>query len=781
MKNKINKVVLAYSGGLDTSVILKWLIETYGCEVVAFSADLGQPEPMGNVEQNALKTGAVKAYVDDLKETFVKDYVFPMFRANAIYEGQYLLGTSIARPLIAKRQMEIAELEGADAVSHGATGKGNDQVRFELAYLAMNPHIKIVAPWREWDLNSRTALMDFAAKHSIAVPTTHAKPYSTDGNMLHISYEGGILEDPWAAPPDDIFQLTVGIEQAPDTPEIIEVGFDGGNPVTIDGKALSPAVMLAELNRLGGKHGIGRVDLVENRYVGMKSRGVYETPGGTILRQAHMAMESITLDREVMHLRDGLIPKYAELVYNGFWFSPERELLQTLVDETQKRVTGTVRLKLCKGNCMVQGRKSDYSLYSEAHATFEDDNVYSQKDAEGFIRLNALRMRIRKADGEIGGAMSGKPWDGRFAERTDSSVEAFTSSIDVDRRLYPYDIAGSIAHSKMLAKVGVLTSQEADLLVEGLGRIQRDLDHGTFEFDDSLEDIHMHIEARLLQDVGKVAQKLHTARSRNDQVALDVRMFVRDATRGIIDLLVNLQKVLIDMAGRHIDVIMPGYTHVQRAQPVLLSHHWMAYCEMFARDTDRFTDSLVRTDVMPLGAAALAGTTYPIDRAYTAELLGVLTDIGQQHGCRGRPGLRHRIHRRRRHLHGPSEPHFRGTGALVVVGIRIHQHARCLCHGQQHHAPEEESRCVRTGPGQDRLCIWRSHGCIDHDEGPAHDLQPGHAGRQGPPVQDHGHPSGLSGHLRANATPDRGRCRPHAAGGLQRLPQRHRHGRLPGG
>jgi argininosuccinate synthase len=381
---------------LDTSVILKWLIETFDCEVVTFSADLGQPDPMGDVEKNAYKTGAVKAYVDDLKEEFVRDYVFPMFRANAIYEGQYLLGTSIARPLIAKRQMEIAAMEGANAVSHGATGKGNDQVRFELAYLAIDPQIQIIAPWRDWDLNSRTALMAFAKKHGIDVPTTHAKPYSMDGNLLHVSYEGGVLEDPWAAPPEDIFTLTVSPEAAPDTPETIELGFESGNPVTLNGKALTPAQMLAELNRLGGKHGIGRVDLVENRYVGMKSRGVYETPGGTILRQAHMALESITLDREVHHLRDSLIPKYAELIYNGFWFSPEREMLQGMIDDTQQHVDGTVRLRLYKGNCILAGRKSDHSLYSEAHATFEDDTVYSQKDAEGFIRLNALRLRIRQ-------------------------------------------------------------------------------------------------------------------------------------------------------------------------------------------------------------------------------------------------------------------------------------------------------------------------------------------------------------------------------------------------
>ncbi len=395
MSANVKKVVLAYSGGLDTSVILKWLIETYQCEVVTFSADLGQPEPLGNVEQNALKTGAVKAYVDDLKEEFVRDFVFPMFRANAIYEGCYLLGTSIARPLIAKRQMEIARLEDADAVSHGATGKGNDQVRFELGYLAMDPHIKIIAPWREWNLNSRTALMDFARKHGISVPTTHAKPYSTDANLLHISYEGGILEDPWQGPPDDIFQLSVSPQQAPDTPEVIEITFTTGNPTAINGRPLSPAAMLTELNRLGGGHGVGRVDLVENRFVGMKSRGVYETPGGTILRAAHMAMESITLDREVQHLRDSLIPKYAQLIYNGFWFSPERRLLQTMIDETQRFVNGVVRLQLYKGNCTVQGRKSEHSLYSEAHATFEDDVVYSQKDAEGFIRLNGLRLRIQ--------------------------------------------------------------------------------------------------------------------------------------------------------------------------------------------------------------------------------------------------------------------------------------------------------------------------------------------------------------------------------------------------
>jgi len=394
--DSVKKVVLAYSGGLDTSVILKWLIETYACDVVAFSANIGQGDELDHVKENAINTGASKVYIDDLQETFVKDYVFPAFRANAIYEGKYLLGTSLARPLIAKRQMEIAKIENADAVSHGATGKGNDQVRFELSYLAIDPNIKIIAPWREWKLNSRSALMDFARQHGIKVPTTHAKPYSTDRNLLHISFEGGRLEDPWQQPPEDMFTLTTSPREAPDEPEIIEITFEQGNPVAINDEHMSPANLLKTLNTLAGRNGIGRADIVENRFVGMKSRGVYETPGGTVLRAAHMAIESITMDREVMHLRDSMIPKYSELVYYGFWFSPEMELLQNMVDQTQQNVSGKVRLELYKGNCMILGRKSDESIYSEDFATFEDDDVYRQKDAEGFIRLNALRLRIQK-------------------------------------------------------------------------------------------------------------------------------------------------------------------------------------------------------------------------------------------------------------------------------------------------------------------------------------------------------------------------------------------------
>ncbi len=399
----VNKVVLAYSGGLDTSIILKWLIETYHCDVVAFAADLGQGEDLGEIEEKALRTGACKAIVEDLKEEFVARYVFPAFRANVIYEGQYLLGTSIARPLIAKRQIEIARSEGADAVSHGATGKGNDQVRFELAYLALDPGIKIIAPWREWDFNSRQALLDFAHKHGIPVPVTKDKPYSCDANLLHISYEGGILEDPWNEPDPSMFVLTVDPQQAPAEPEVIEIDFERGDPVAVNDQRMSPARLLQHLNEVGGRHGVGRADVVESRFVGMKCRGVYETPGGTIMRIAHRALEAITLDREVMHIRDSLIPDYARLIYNGFWFAPERELLQQMVDLSQENVYGRVRLQLYKGSCQVTGRRSERSLYDPSFATFEEDDVYQQSDAAGFIRLQALRLRIasllRKARG----------------------------------------------------------------------------------------------------------------------------------------------------------------------------------------------------------------------------------------------------------------------------------------------------------------------------------------------------------------------------------------------
>jgi argininosuccinate synthase len=395
-KTQVKKVVLAYSGGLDTSVILRWLIETYHCEVVAYCADLGQEEELEGVREKALKTGATKVYIDDLRDVFVKDYVFPMLRANAVYEGSYLLGTSIARPLIAKRQIEIALQENADAVAHGATGKGNDQVRFELTYYALKPDVKVIAPWRTWDLDSRGKLIDYAARHGIPVPVTKAKPYSMDRNLFHISYEGGILEDPWSEPPADMFVWTKSPEQAPDKPQYIEIDYVKGDPVAVEGKKLSPAKLLAELNRIGGAHGIGRADVVENRYVGMKSRGVYETPGGTLLHAAHRALESITVDREVLRLRDSLVPRYAEMIYYGYWFAPEREVLQQTIDAAQANVTGRARLKLYKGAAYVAGRKSDVSLYDPGIATFEEGAGYNQADAEGFIRLNALRLRLRR-------------------------------------------------------------------------------------------------------------------------------------------------------------------------------------------------------------------------------------------------------------------------------------------------------------------------------------------------------------------------------------------------
>lgn len=397
MKKKINKVVLAYSGGLDTSIILKWLQDVYGCEVVTFTADIGQGEELESAREKAKLLGIKEEniFIEDLKEEFVRDYVFPMFRANTIYEGEYLLGTSIARPLIAKRQMEIAKITGADAVAHGATGKGNDQVRFELGYLAFDPNIHVIAPWREWDLNSREKLLAYAQTHRIPIEKRGKKsPYSMDANLLHISYEGGILENPAAEPEEDMWRWTTSPEKAPNTPEYIEIGYEKGDPVAINGERLSPAALLAKLNAYGNKHGIGRVDIVENRYVGMKSRGCYETPGGTIMLKAHRAIESLTLDREEAHLKDELMPKYAKLIYNGFWFSPERKMLQAAIDETQKNVNGTVRIKLYKGGVSVVGRSSPNSLFNVEYSTFEEDAVYNQKDAAGFIRLNALRFII---------------------------------------------------------------------------------------------------------------------------------------------------------------------------------------------------------------------------------------------------------------------------------------------------------------------------------------------------------------------------------------------------
>ena len=395
-KPAVKKIVLAYSGGLDTSVILGWLRQEYGAEVIAYCADVGQGEELAPVDGKARASGASHVVIEDLREVFARDYVFPILRANALYEGTYMLGTSIARPLIARRQVEIALEHGADAVAHGATGKGNDQVRFELTFAALAPQLKVIAPWRDWDFQGRADLIAYAEKHAIPIPVTREKPYSSDRNLLHMSFEGGILEDPWREPYDDMFVMTTAPEKAPDRPQYVEIEYRGGDPVAVDGEALSPASLLARLNEIGGRHGIGRMDIVENRYVGMKSRGVYETPGGTILHVAHRAVESLTLDREVVHLRDGLIPRYAEMVYYGTWFAPEREMLQAAIDESQKPVAGVARIKLYKGNATVAGRKAEKSLFDPGIASFEEAGGYRQSDATGFISLNGLRLRLRK-------------------------------------------------------------------------------------------------------------------------------------------------------------------------------------------------------------------------------------------------------------------------------------------------------------------------------------------------------------------------------------------------
>ncbi len=392
----LNKIILAYSGGLDTSVILRWLIEEYKAEVVAFVADLGQGEDLGEIKEKALNTGASKVYVKDLKEEFIRDFIFPAIKANALYEGLYLMGTSLARPLIAKAQIEVAKKENSNAVAHGATGKGNDQVRFELTYYALEPNIKVIAPWREWGLKSRKDLIEYAEKHGIPVPVTPDKPYSCDRNLFHTSYEGGILEDPWKEPAENMFEMSISPEMAPDEPTYLDIGFERGEPVSIDGKSMSPLEIISTLNKVGGSNGVGRVDMVENRFVGIKSRGVYETPGGTILHAAHRSVESITVDREVMHLRDSLMPKFSELVYYGFWYSPEMEMLRAAIDESQKNVTGTARVKIYKGNVTTVGRRSPNSLYKMDLASFEEDKGYNQSDATGFIKLNALRLSVRK-------------------------------------------------------------------------------------------------------------------------------------------------------------------------------------------------------------------------------------------------------------------------------------------------------------------------------------------------------------------------------------------------
>ena len=652
----IKKVVLAYSGGLDTSVILQWLRTEYKADVIAFCADLGQGEDLRAVKDKALAVGAAKVYVEDLRETFVKDYVFPMLRANAVYEGCYLLGTSIARPLIARRQIEIAQQEKAQAVSHGATGKGNDQVRFELTYTAINPDIVIIAPWREWSFQSRGELIRYARKHGIPVTATKAKPYSMDLNLFHVSYEGGILEDPWKAPPESIFRMTVSPERAPDKPQQIEIAFERGDPVAVNGRRLSPANLLDLLNRLGGRHGIGRVDLVENRYVGIKSRGVYETPGGTILHAAHRGIESLTMDREVLHLRDSLISRYAELVYYGYWFAPEREMLQTAhgrsptprerhgpAQAVQRELHGhgpAIRFVALPGRsrdlrtgpgvppagcrwvypaeCLAPGDHQipgDFAVTDHFPTKGASIEMNSGKRAKGGSRQTTAKGQPREV-------VPTKAWTGRFTEPTHASVERFTSSLPFDRGLFEYDILGSLAHCQALEKAKILTRAEGRALTRGLEQVRDELREDRFPFADSDEDIHMAVERRLTELAGPVGGKLHTGRSRNDQVTLDLRLYLRDHLRTLEARLQDLQRAFLGQAREHLDVIIPGYTHLQRAQPVSLAHHLLAYVEMLERDNARVRDACKRVNVMPLGSGALAGHNYPIDRAFIAKLLG---------------------------------------------------------------------------------------------------------------------------------------------------------------
>ena len=637
MHKDIKKVVLAYSGGLDTSIILRWLIETYDCEVVAYVADLGQGEELEEARQKGLDTGASQVIVDDLKEEFVRDYVFPAFRAGAIYETQYLLGTSLARPVIAKGQVAAARQTGADSVSHGATGKGNDQVRFELGYQALAPDLAIIAPWREWDMNSREALMAYAKKHGIPVPVTKAKPYSSDRNILHISFEGGILEDPWASPPEDMFVLSVSPQNAPDKPEDIVLEFDKGDAVALDGEKLSPATLLARLNQLGGKHGIGRVDMVENRYVGMKSRGVYETPGGTILQGRPIwPWRPCAWTARCCASATTCCPTTATSFTMATGSARRWSCCRGIMDKAQEPVCGEVALQLYKGNITVLGRRSPNSLYRPDIATFEADTVYDQADATGFIRLNApasahpprpgagkerLTVLCRFSEREQRQKALGRPlWRGP----TMSSWSASTPPSGWTSRLYLQDVRGSQAHAAMLARQGILSQADAEKIIAGLEQVRGEIEAGQMEWSDSLEDIHTHVEMRLKEIIGEAAGRLHTARSRNDQVATDLRLWVMDAGRETGQRRCRTSSGPWWRPGRASTsgTIMPGYTHLQRAQPVLLAHHLLAYVEMAWRDRARLADCLGRAAVLPLGAAALAGTSFALDPASVADELG---------------------------------------------------------------------------------------------------------------------------------------------------------------
>src|SRR5213596_2289753 len=622
-------VVLAYSCGLDTSAIVPWLREKYGARVLCFAADVGQgPDELTGLVEKAKRSGAVDCVVQDLREEFVRDFVFPTLRAGAVYARTYLLGTAMARPVMAAHHVALAQHVDAQALAHGCTGKGNDQVRFELTYAALAPELQVIAPWREWQFKGREDLIAYVKAKGVPVQATVEKPYSTDRNLWHCSHEGGILEDPAREPPDHIFVMTKDPLEAPDLPVVVEIGFEEGTPVSVNHVPMGPVELLESLNATAGEHGVGRADVVEDRLVGMKSRGVYETPGGTLLHAAHRELEQLVLDRRTLRLKDELALRYADLVYDGRWWTPEREALDAAVASTQKRLTGAVRLKLFKGGLTVAGRESPYALYQPSYATFGKDNVYDQKDAEGFIHLYGLSIRIASG---LPAAPAPAPtpapppahqmWGGRFSLGPSEALDALNRSLPVDHRLWPQDVAASKAWVHALGRVGVLTPGEETQLLEGLDRVAERLADGAAVGAPD-EDVHTLVERLLYAEVGTVAGKLHTGRSRNDQVATDLRLWTLGAIDQLDSDLAALGRALVARAEDGVDILLPGYTHGQRAQPVRWAYVLLAHAWPLVRDRQRLADARRRVAELPLGSGALAGSGFAVDRVLLKEALG---------------------------------------------------------------------------------------------------------------------------------------------------------------
>ena len=697
-----DRVVLAYSGGLDTSIIIPWLKENYGCEVIAFVADVGQGDDIEAVRNKAFATGASQVVVEDLREEFLREYVFPALKAGAVYEEKYLLGTSLARPVIAKHQVLCALREGATAVAHGCTGKGNDQVRFEHAFLALAPELKVIAPWREWNLTSREDCIDYAESRGVPVSASKTKIHSRDRNIWHLSHEGGELEDPNNAPLESTWQLTQSPQQAPDRAELVEIGFAEGVPVSVNGKALDPITLVGLLNEIGSRNAIGRIDLVENRFVGIKSRGCYETPGGTLLVAAHRELEAMCLDREVLHYKQHVALKYAELVYNGFWFTPLREVLDAFVNETQKEITGTITLSLYKGNLGYAGRQSKFSLYNTDLASFTMGDGYDQKDAAGFIRILAVPARARAKRNEslgVEGSGSMKMWSGRFRQPLDAEFENWQRSFPFDRRLVAQEVAASRAHARALHDAGVLNEPELKAVLGGLDTIARRAagEPGYLE-DADAEDVHHFVERELAAAIGETGLKLHTGRSRNEQIATDLRLFVRGAIDELRRSLANVIGELVQQAERAGDAAMPAYTHTQRAEPVLVAHWLLAYAEMFLRDADRLADCRERVNYCPLGSSAVAGATLALDRDRMAAELGFTAPTGQQHRRHQRPRLCPRVRAAPQPAGHSSQPLGGRDDFVFHPGVWFCPAAGGLLDRLQRHAAKEESRRLGTDP-----------------------------------------------------------------------------------